>query len=100
MRLPGWAEWPVVIALMLLVIFAFVEDWKHTGHEERDVRELALLMDDYPPEPPVTAFDLAPLVLAMRDAYDTADTLFEKHQVDRPSDRLITWAEWVMDAHG
>lgn len=47
-------------------------------------------------QPPVTAFDLAPLVLAQREAYDTAEEFREQHQIGRPSERLIEWAEWVL----
>ena len=52
-----------------------------------------------PDQPPVTAFDLAPLVLAQRDHCD-AHYDFEGPGIARPSDRLIEWAEWVAAVGG
>jgi hypothetical protein len=44
----------------------------------------------------ITAWDLAPIVLGLRDAWDEAEDVREPHQFDRPTERLIEWAEWVM----
>jgi hypothetical protein len=47
---------------------------------------------------PITAYDLAPVILELRDAWDTAERISEPHQFDRPSERLIEWAAWVMSS--